>query len=93
MALSDTADAQRDATKFTEEVSDQELMTKQLSTPVCICKGIPLSKFLPCLESANTVEKIHQHVGSGQGGCRGRRCTPRVKKLIDKYRREVLGEG
>lgn len=60
----------------------KEKMIKQLASVVCICKGIPLSKFLPELEGAETVADINEKVGSGSGGCKGQRCGPRIKKLI-----------
>ena len=64
----------------------REEMVKQLARVVCICKGIPLKKFLPALKVASTVEEVHQRVGSGDGGCQGRRCSPRIEVLLEKTR-------
>ena len=61
-------------------------LIKQLSMVVCICKGIPLSKFLPKLSVDASTEEIHQKVGSGCGGCQGRRCSPRIKTLLQKLK-------
>ena len=62
----------------------REEMIKQLASVVCICKGITLSRFLPALKTSGTIAEVHQCVGSGDGGCQGRRCSPRVATLIDK---------
>lgn len=51
---------------------------------VCICKGIPLSRFLGALKECETVACVNSKVGSGTGGCNGQRCGPRIKKLLEK---------
>lgn len=78
-----------DEQEFSEMVSDEnrEKMIKQLASIVCICKGIPLSRFLPALRSCETVECVDKQVGSGSGGCAGQRCGPRIKKLLSKRKR------
>lgn len=63
---------------------DEATMIKQLQRVVCICKGIPLAKVLPSLKQHHQVEKIHEVVGTGSGGCKGRRCTPRIHTLLEK---------
>lgn len=63
---------------------DEATMIKQLQRVVCICKGIPLAKVLPSLKHHHKVEKIHEVVGTGSGGCKGRRCTPRIHTLLEK---------
>lgn len=62
----------------------KEKMIKQLKRVVCICKGIPLSQVLPALKDHQEVDPIHESVGTGSGGCKGRRCTPRIETLIEK---------
>ncbi|MCY4443196.1 MAG: hypothetical protein OXC44_00115 [Proteobacteria bacterium] len=77
---------QEDSTNAnTNTENNKEEMIKQLAKVVCICKGIPLSRFLPALKCNETVEGIHCHVGSGDGGCKGRRCSPRIETLLEKY--------
>ena len=66
-----------------EDLKKQEQI-KQLSRVVCICKGIPLSKFLPILNQCNTVSEVNQLTGSGSGNCKGERCGPRIKILLRK---------
>jgi hypothetical protein len=62
----------------------KEKMIKQLASVVCICKGIPLSRFLTALKECDTVSCVNSKVGSGSGGCAGERCGPRIKKLLEK---------
>ena len=64
----------------------REEQIKQLSRVVCICKGIPLSKFLPILKDCETVADVNALTGSGSGNCRGERCGPRIKTLLKKSR-------
>ena len=66
--------------------TDKAHIIKQLSMVVCICKGIPLHKFLPKLSPEHSVEQIHKLVGSGCGGCKGRRCSPRIETLLKKLK-------
>ena len=66
------------------EKDKKEKMIKQLAAVVCICKGIPLSRFLPALKECDTVSCVNSKVGSGTGGCAGERCGPRIKKLLAK---------
>ena len=63
---------------------DHAKMLKQLQRVVCICKGIPLAKVLPTLKNHHQVDKVHDAAGTGSGGCQGRRCTPRIKILLQK---------
>lgn len=71
-------------------LSDQEKREKraqQLAKTVCICKGIPLSRVLNGLEGSDTVQDVNKKVGTGSGGCKGERCGPRIKALLDKYKK------
>ena len=62
----------------------QQKMLLQLQRVVCICKGISLNKVLPALKLHGEVSDVHECVGTGTGGCQGRRCTPRIKTLLKK---------
>ena len=64
-------------------MTDEERM-KMLLRVVCICKGINLGRVLKGLEGCNTVSDVHRKVGTGSGGCRGERCSPRIKILLAK---------
>ena len=70
-------------------MSDREQVKKKqrilkLQRVVCICKGIPLGKVLPAVQRSHTVEEVNRRAGTGQGGCQGRRCGPRIKTLLAK---------
>jgi len=65
-----------------EDKQKKEKMIKQLASVVCICKGIPLAKFLGALSECDSVSCVNEKVGSGSGGCAGQRCGPRIKKLL-----------
>lgn len=64
----------------------QERMLK-LNRVVCICKGIPLKKVLPAIKKCETIEEVNNMAGTGQGGCQGRRCGPRIGVLLKKKQR------
>lgn len=54
-------------------------------TKVCLCKGIPRSKIKEAIRNgANTLEKVQKATGAGSGGCKGRRCTPKIIELISQ---------
>lgn len=64
--------------------SEKEKIIKQLNQVVCICNGIKLARVLKGLKGSKTVAEVNQKVGSGSGGCQGRRCGPRIKALLNK---------
>ncbi|MBM3223398.1 MAG: (2Fe-2S)-binding protein [Candidatus Tectomicrobia bacterium] len=50
---------------------------------VCICKGIKKSVFVKALEEGvRTKEDMNRATGSGSGGCKGRRCGPRILEML-----------
>lgn len=59
----------------------------QLNRVVCICKGIPLKKVLPAVERCQSVAEVNRMAKTGQGGCQGRRCGPRIKVLLAKMQK------
>lgn len=70
-------------------ISDEEKkkMVLDKMTKVCICKAIPRSKIKEAIKSgATTVEEVNKIVGSGSGGCKGRRCGPKIEELINMYK-------
>lgn len=74
----DTAQPLRPKTK--------EEQVKQLIQVVCICKGINLGRVLKGLEGCETVQDVNRKTGCGSGGCKGERCGPRIKILLNKKR-------
>ena len=64
----------------------KEELVKQLIQVVCICKGINLGRVLKGLEGCETVQDVNRKTGCGSGGCKGERCGPRIKILLNKKR-------
>lgn len=63
---------------------NEEILDKL--TKVCLCKGIPRSKFKKAIfDGANSLEAVQKATGAGSGPCGGRRCTPKIMELLDKY--------
>lgn len=53
---------------------------------VCICKKVPKIKVLKAMEEgADTVAKVKKAVGAGSGACHGRRCTPKIKQMLEEF--------
>ncbi len=67
------------------EISN-EIMDKL--TKVCLCKGISRATIKKAiLNGADTLEKVWLETNSGNSGCSGRRCGPKIEELI-KYMKE-----
>jgi bacterioferritin-associated ferredoxin len=76
-------------TDSNKSISDEEKkkMVLDKMTKVCICKAIPRSKIKEAIKSgATTVEEVNKIVGSGSGGCKGRRCGPKIEELINMHK-------
>lgn len=66
------------------KVLTDEERAKLLVRVVCICKGINLGRVLRGIEGCHSVMEVHKKVGTGSGGCRGERCSPRIRSLLKK---------
>ena len=65
-------------------MSDIDVQILDKLTKVCICKAIPRSTIKKSiLNGADTVAKVHEDVGSGSGSCGGKRCSEKIKELLD----------
>jgi len=50
---------------------------------VCICGGIPRYKIAAAIKAgADTVEKVNKAIGSGRGGCGGKRCSVTIAEML-----------
>lgn len=50
---------------------------------VCICKGIKQSTICDSIiNGCQTIEQVNIKTKSGSGGCKGRRCSPVIEKII-----------
>jgi len=66
-----------------EQNINNEIMDKL--TKVCLCKAIPRSTIKKAIQNgAKTVEEIQKITGAGSGGCKGHRCTPKIKEILKK---------
>ncbi|WP_291583771.1 (2Fe-2S)-binding protein [Clostridium sp. UBA6640] len=75
-----------DNNKFVSDEEKKKMVLDKM-TKVCICKAIPRSKIKEAIKSgATTVEEVNKIVGSGSGGCKGRRCGPKIEELINMYK-------
>ena len=55
---------------------------------VCICKGIKKRIFWQALDDgAQTKDDVNRLTGSGNGGCQGRRCGPRILEMLRHHSR------
>ena len=55
---------------------------------VCICKGIKKRIFWQALDDgAQTKDDVNRLTGSGNGGCQGRRCGPRILEMLRNHGR------
>lgn len=56
--------------------------------PLCLCKGIRKSVFLKHIAAGlQTLEKLQRATGAGAGPCKGKRCMPRIVKLLQEQRK------
>lgn len=52
---------------------------------ICLCKKISRAKMVKAYdEGARTVNRIKYKTGAGSGACKGRRCTPKIGKLLEE---------
>lgn len=79
--------------KEEEPKTNREQLIKQLNQVVCICKGINLAKVLRGLEGSETVADVNKKVGTGSGGCKGERCGPKIKVLLEKKKKKKRKEN
>lgn len=71
-----------------EQDLSSEIMDKL--TKVCICKGISRVVIKQAIRSgASTVEEVQKATGAGSGSCGGRRCTEKIRQLLEEYKGQV----
>ncbi len=63
---------------------NQDIIDKH--TKVCICKAINKSTIKKTIANgSDTLEKVQKATSAGSGSCGGRRCTPKIKELLEEY--------
>lgn len=71
---------------------NQDIMDKH--TKVCICKAINKSTMKKTIAGgADTLEKVQKATFAGSGSCGGRRCTPKIKELLEEYQNQKEEEN
>ena len=69
-----------------EELTRQWLLQNK---KICICNGIPRKLFIEAIRNgARSLQEINRFVGSGSGECKGKRCGPRIERLLAAYLEE-----
>lgn len=57
----------------------------ETSGNICLCKKVSRAKMIGEYEKgAKTVNRIKYKTGAGSGACKGKRCTPKIQKLIEE---------
>lgn len=90
MSDSDQADAPKPAATLDPKAEER---IRMLAKVVCICKGINLGRVLKGMEGCETVADVNRKVGTGSGGCKGERCGPRIKVLLQKKKEKEQKQG
>lgn len=68
-------------------------MEHEENVNICLCKQISKDKMIEAIEAgATTVSMVKYKTGAGSGACHGRRCTPKIQKLLDDYQAESNSE-
>jgi NAD(P)H-nitrite reductase large subunit len=71
-----------------EELKRQWLLQNE---KICICNGIPRKRFMEAIKNgARSLQEINRLVGSGNGECKGKRCGPKIERLLAAYLEEEL---
>jgi len=64
-------------------MSDKDII--ESLKPICLCKGIRKGVFQKQMKNGiNTLEGLRTATGAGNGSCNGKRCTPRIKDMLEK---------
>lgn len=67
-----------------EQNLNEEIIDKL--TKVCLCKAISRATMKKVIKNgARTVKEVQAATGAGSGACCGRRCTPKIEKLIEDF--------
>ncbi|ERI90371.1 [2Fe-2S]-binding domain protein [Clostridiales bacterium oral taxon 876 str. F0540] len=67
-----------------EQNLNEEIIDKL--TKVCLCKAISRATMKKAIKNgAKTVKEVQAATGAGSGSCCGRRCTPKIEKLIEDF--------
>lgn len=58
---------------------------KDKLTKVCLCKAISRAAIKKAIkDGAKSLKEVQKVTGAGSGSCCGRRCTPKIEKLLEE---------
>jgi len=53
---------------------------------ICLCKNIKKGTILKAIQGGcHTVDSVNRKTGAGSGDCKGERCGPRIKEMIESF--------
>lgn len=53
---------------------------------ICICKNIKKGTILKAIHGgSSTVEAVNRKTGAGSGDCKGERCGPKIREIIEEF--------
>ncbi len=57
---------------------------------ICLCKNIKKGTILKAIYGGScTVDAVNKKLGSGSGDCKGERCGPKIKEMIEEFLKKV----
>lgn len=72
-----------------DENKKEMIMDKM--TKICLCKGITRLTIKNAIKSgAKSVAEVQKSTGAGSGPCKGRRCTEKIRQLIDDHNDQIF---
>ena len=56
---------------------------------VCICRNIKKGTILKAIkEGSLSVEAVNRKTGVGRGDCKGERCGPKIREMIEEFQKK-----
>lgn len=53
---------------------------------ICLCKNIKKGTILKAIHGrCYTVDAVNRKLGTGSGDCKGERCGPKIKEMIESF--------
>ena len=53
---------------------------------ICLCKNIKKGTILKAVHGGcHTMDAVNKKLGTGSGDCKGERCGPKIKEMIEEF--------
>lgn len=53
---------------------------------ICLCKNIKKGTILRAIHGGcRTVAEVNRKMGTGRGDCKGERCGPKIREMIEEF--------